>query len=69
MSAGQLGTEPSHVQQRLLEAFQIAAVWKTVILLDEADILLERRSIHDLQSNQLVLGISSRVTHSIQIND
>lgn len=33
ISAGQLGTEPSHVQQRLLEAFEIATVWKAVILL------------------------------------
>ncbi len=56
ISAGQLGTEPAVVQQRLTDAFEIATAWKAVILLDEADVFLEKRSIHDLQRNQLVSG-------------
>ena len=32
----------------------MAAVWKAVLLLDEADVFLERRSLHDVDRNALV---------------
>jgi hypothetical protein len=65
MSAGQLGTEPSRVQQKLSEAFEIAAIWKAVVLLDEADIFLERRSIDHLKRNQMVSGMRHNFVRSI----
>jgi len=54
ISAGHLGTDPATVQTKLTDAFEIATAWNAVILLDEADVFLEKRSIHDLQRNQLV---------------
>lgn len=54
ISAGYLSCNPQDVQQRLEEAFDIATSWNAVILLDEADIFLEKRSITDLARNQLV---------------
>ncbi len=32
----------------------MASTWKAVLLIDEADIFLERRSLHDLERNSLV---------------
>jgi hypothetical protein len=60
ISAGELGTDPSCVQARLQEAFEIAEAWKAVILLDEADIFLEKREINHLMRNQLVSGTALR---------
>jgi SpoVK/Ycf46/Vps4 family AAA+-type ATPase len=54
ISAGELGTDSGTVQLKLDESFEIATAWKAVILLDEADIFLEKRTLHDLQRNQLV---------------
>ncbi|KIM96604.1 hypothetical protein OIDMADRAFT_75796, partial [Oidiodendron maius Zn] len=54
ISAGDLGTDPPYVQARLQEMFEIAEAWKAVILLDEADIFLEKREINHLSRNQLV---------------
>lgn len=54
ISAGHLGTDSSTVQTKLTDAFEIATAWNAVILLDEADVFLEKRSVHDLQRNQLV---------------
>jgi hypothetical protein len=56
ISAGELGTDPTHVQARLQDAFKMTEAWKAVILLDEADIFLEKRELNHLQRNQLVSG-------------
>jgi hypothetical protein len=56
LSAGSLGTDPSHVQGELSDAFKRATKWNAIILLDEADIFLEQRSVKDLRRNQLVSG-------------
>ncbi|KAF1991107.1 P-loop containing nucleoside triphosphate hydrolase protein [Aulographum hederae CBS 113979] len=54
IAAGELGTESWEVQNQLRQAFDIAAAWKAVILLDEADIFLEKRTLNDIRRNQLV---------------
>jgi AAA+ superfamily predicted ATPase len=57
ITAGQLQADPGAVQRQLQDAFKIAVTWKAIILLDEADIFLERRSYHDLERNRLVSGM------------
>lgn len=42
------------VEKRLQVALDVANRWEAVLLLDEADIFLEQRTIHDLQRNRLV---------------
>ena len=42
------------VAQRLQDAFETAARWDAVLLLDEADVLLERRSYEDVRRNSIV---------------
>jgi hypothetical protein len=37
--------------------FQRGAYWGAIILIDEADVFLEKRQIRDLQRNSLVSGI------------
>ena len=54
ISAGDLGTVPHVVQQGLQTAFQLARNWSAVLLLDEADVFMEKRSTHDMARNQLV---------------
>lgn len=54
ISAGDLGLDPGKVQIGLSNAFQLARNWSAVLLLDEADVFMEKRSTHDLARNQLV---------------
>ncbi|KAF4633671.1 hypothetical protein G7Y89_g4442 [Cudoniella acicularis] len=54
MSAGDLGTEPTEVEESLTQILAMTTKWKAVLLLDEADVFLEARSKHDLERNKLV---------------
>jgi hypothetical protein len=40
----------------LQKAFETASRWDAVLLLDEADVLLEKRSYEDLRRNGVVSG-------------
>lgn len=54
VTAGELGFGVKDVEQSLRKAFEIAAGWNAVLLLDEADVFLQQRSNHDFVQNQLV---------------
>ncbi|CAG8643130.1 22658_t:CDS:2, partial [Cetraspora pellucida] len=54
MSVHELGTEPDKVEQKLVQILYIAHKWNAVLLLDEADIYLERRNTTDLKRNVMV---------------
>ncbi|CAI6332877.1 unnamed protein product [Periconia digitata] len=54
ISAGELGVDVDTVERKLQVALDVAKRWEAVLLLDEADIFLEQRTIHDLQRNRLV---------------
>ncbi|KZV98726.1 P-loop containing nucleoside triphosphate hydrolase protein [Exidia glandulosa HHB12029] len=54
VGAGELGTHASALDTSLTEIFQVAAAWKAIVLIDEADVFLEQRSLHDLGRNALV---------------
>lgn len=43
VSVGNLGTNPEDLEKKLREVLDVAQVWDAVILLDEADIFLEKR--------------------------
>lgn len=49
-----MGTDPRTLETQLSRILDIAHVWGAVLLLDEADVFLERRSVHDLHRNALV---------------
>ena len=56
--SGQMKSDPETIKKALQDAFLMTKAWKGIILLDEADIFLERRSVNDLERNQLVSGIA-----------
>jgi SpoVK/Ycf46/Vps4 family AAA+-type ATPase len=54
MSAGDLGLDPRHVETKLLGILDMCTRWNAILLLDEADVFLEERSLHELERNKLV---------------
>ncbi|RPB19365.1 hypothetical protein L211DRAFT_638185 [Terfezia boudieri ATCC MYA-4762] len=54
VGAGELGTDARTLELQLSKILDVAHVWGAVLLLDEADVFLERRSVHDLHRNALV---------------
>lgn len=54
MSAGDLGLDPRHVESKLQGILDMCTRWNSILLLDEADIFLEERSLHELERNKLV---------------
>lgn len=54
VSAGELGTDPHNLEYELQKILDIAHSWGAVLLLDEADVFLEKRQIHDIHRNALV---------------
>lgn len=54
LNSGELGLQPTEVEENLNDALMLAVAWNAILLIDEADIFLEQRSLHDLQRNTLV---------------
>ncbi|KAL3471826.1 hypothetical protein BJX99DRAFT_15722 [Aspergillus californicus] len=54
VSAGELGTDSRTLEAELTNILDIAHSWGAVLLLDEADIFLEKRTIQDIHRNALV---------------
>ncbi|KAI0116462.1 hypothetical protein GGR51DRAFT_501417 [Nemania sp. FL0031] len=54
ITAADLGDEPVKLEENLLRFFKDATEWDAIVLLDEADVYLERRSAHDLKRNSIV---------------
>jgi hypothetical protein len=54
MSAGDLGLDPRTVESSLKDILEMCTKWNAILLLDEADVFLEQRSLHELERNKLV---------------
>jgi hypothetical protein len=54
MSAGDLGLDPRTVETSLKDILEMCTKWNAILLLDEADVFLEERSLHELERNKLV---------------
>ncbi|KAH6950276.1 P-loop containing nucleoside triphosphate hydrolase protein [Fusarium avenaceum] len=54
LTCADIGTEDKEVEARLSDWFSLAETWGAVMLLDEADVFLERRNRADLARNSLV---------------
>lgn len=54
ISSGDLGTDSAHLEKSLSRALDLATTWKAVLLIDEADVFLERRVNRDVKRNALV---------------
>jgi len=60
VSVGELGTNTKDLESKLGEILEMASIWKAVILIDEADIFLEKRTEDDIVRNAMV-GIFLRL--------
>jgi SpoVK/Ycf46/Vps4 family AAA+-type ATPase len=54
MSAGDLGLDPRNIENALKDILEMCTRWDAILLLDEADVFLEQRSLHELERNKLV---------------
>jgi SpoVK/Ycf46/Vps4 family AAA+-type ATPase len=56
LTCGDIGTDEVEMENQLSKWFRLAEKWGAVMLIDEADVYLERRQITDLKRNSLVSG-------------
>ena len=54
VTCGDLGTHATELEKKLHTIFQRAINWKAILLLDEADVFLQERDLHNLERNALV---------------
>ncbi|ETS74037.1 hypothetical protein PFICI_13903 [Pestalotiopsis fici W106-1] len=56
VSCGDIGTTVEKVEEYFTTVFELCRIWECVVLLDEADVFLEQRSLQQLERNALVSG-------------
>mmetsp|Transcript_21925 Transcript_21925/g.31460 ORF Transcript_21925/g.31460 Transcript_21925/m.31460 type:complete len:457 (+) Transcript_21925:33-1403(+) len=54
VSMGELGTTPESLEERLQDILDLCIPWKALVLIDEAEMLLEHRSKNDIVRNAMV---------------
>ena len=54
VAMGELGTTPEALEERLLDILDLATPWQALVLIDEAEMLLESRSKGELVRNAMV---------------
>jgi len=54
VTCGDIGTDPESVEKYLASVFHLGKIWDCVVLLDEAEVFLEQRTLQDLNRNALV---------------
>ncbi len=54
LSAGEIGITPSTVEHEIQSALEKCTMWNAILLLDEADVFLEKRELNSLKRNELV---------------
>lgn len=59
--------DESALERRLLDEFRRALEWDAILLLDEADVVLETRSFEDVRRNGIVSGTLSSMFQRITL--
>lgn len=54
VSAGELGSSTGGMENELDKVLELSTRWNAVLLLDEADVFLEKRTDNDIQRNKVV---------------
>ncbi|KAI0018103.1 P-loop containing nucleoside triphosphate hydrolase protein [Xylariomycetidae sp. FL0641] len=54
LSAGELGRDASDIEDRLTTVLKITERWNAVLLFDECDVFLQKRSINNFAHNEIV---------------
>ena len=53
VTMGELGTDPTTMEQRLAEILELCSGWNCLTLIDEADVFLEKRDSSDILKNAM----------------
>ncbi|KAK4699629.1 hypothetical protein P7C70_g6631, partial [Phenoliferia sp. Uapishka_3] len=70
VGAGELGDNADILEKRLRDILDVGNSWGAVLLVDEADVFLEQRSLHDVQRNAMYSsGILLMTTNRIRTVD
>ncbi|KIJ54629.1 hypothetical protein M422DRAFT_774896 [Sphaerobolus stellatus SS14] len=54
VGSGDLGTNPTELDNKPQQIFHLAAAWKAIVLIEGADIFFEERSLQDRERNTMV---------------
>lgn len=54
LTCGDIGTDEKDMEDKLSKWFRLAEIWNAIMLIDEADVFLEKRATSDLRRNSLV---------------
>jgi hypothetical protein len=54
ITSGELGTNIDKLEQKLVQILEIAEKWNAVVLVDEADVFMEKRSTDNIERNAMV---------------
>ncbi|ROT37782.1 P-loop containing nucleoside triphosphate hydrolase protein, partial [Sodiomyces alkalinus F11] len=54
VTTGELSTDVQVLEKQLTDIFRLGARWRAVVLLDEADVLMTKRTVQDLHRNAIV---------------
>ncbi|KAK8103694.1 uncharacterized protein PG998_010727 [Apiospora kogelbergensis] len=54
VTCGDIGTKPEDVEKYLESALYLGKIWSCIVLIDEAEVFLEQRSLDNLERNALV---------------
>ena len=68
LTTSDIGTNPAETENNLNFHFRRAKHWDAILLIDEADIYMERREAQDLTRNSLVSGTSTSSTRFVQLD-
>ncbi|KAL8988503.1 MAG: hypothetical protein Q9177_002432, partial [Variospora cf. flavescens] len=63
LTVAEIGTAETRIERELIRWFALAQAWNAVLLVDEADIFLERRQSRDLARNGLVSAFLRRMEY------
>jgi hypothetical protein len=56
LASGDIGIDENTMETQLMKWFKLAEKWGAVLLIDEADVFLEKRHLADIKRNSLVSG-------------
>ncbi|KAK0219519.1 hypothetical protein EDD85DRAFT_797169 [Armillaria nabsnona] len=63
VGAGDLGTDMNSLDMAFKRVFEVPTTWKAIVLIDEADVYLKQRSLHDLVWNPMVAVLLRHVEY------
>jgi hypothetical protein len=60
VTAAEFAEKVSVTERKLNDVFDLAAHWEAILLIDEADVILTRRTYADVERNAVVAGMPPR---------